>query len=328
MSKRPVAVFDLPPVWMREVTLGVAPPEFEVRFLDRGDPGAARRLLPEADFFVALTMTTGEVGLLRRCRLVQLSGVGYDDMPVDELARAGIALASTPEGTVVGVAEHVILLILGLYKQIAQVHESMRQGCFDTYGWRPTSHFFAGKTLGIVGFGRIGRRVARLAHAFDARVLYHDVVRADEEVERSVGAQWVPLDLLVAGSDIITVHTTLTPETNRLFDAARFARMKPGAIFINTSRGGTYDMDALYDALRAGHLGGAGLDVFDPEPPPPDHPILQLPNVLCTPHMATGTIEAVQHKAEAQFANFRRVIRGETPKNLITSAGLVAGARR
>jgi phosphoglycerate dehydrogenase-like enzyme len=327
-SRRPVAVFDLPPEWMRDVTRRVAPPGFDVRFLDREDPGAADRLLPDADFYVVWTMPSEEVGLLRRCKLVQLAGVGYDDIPVADILRTGIPVASTPEGTVVGVAEHAIMLILGLYKHVAEVHASMRAGRFDTFGFRPSSHFFAGKTLGIVGFGRIGRRVARLACAFDARVIYHDVVRADPGVERSLGATRVPLAQLVSEADAITVHTTLTPESTGLFDAARFARMKPGAIFINTSRGGTYDMDALYASLRDGHLAGAGLDVFNPEPPPSDHPIFQLPNVLCTPHMATGTIEATQQKAESQFANFQRVLRGEPPLNLVVLEQVATGARR
>jgi phosphoglycerate dehydrogenase-like enzyme len=134
-----------------------------------------------------------------------------------------------------------------------------------------------------------------------------------------LGISFVTLDELLSQADIVSVHTPLTSETEGLFGAEEFARMKPGALFINTSRGGTYDMDALYDSLQSGHLGGAGLDVFNPEPPPPDHPITQLPNVICTPHMATGTVEAHQMKAQSQFNNFQRVLRGETPHNLITA---------
>ena len=126
--RRPVAVFDLPPEWMRDVTRRVAPAEFDVRFLDRDDAGAAAGLLPDAEFYVVWTMPPEEVGLLRRCKLVQLAGVGYDDIPVADLLRAGIPVASTPEGTVVGVAEHVVLLILGLYKHVAEAHASMRAG--------------------------------------------------------------------------------------------------------------------------------------------------------------------------------------------------------
>ena len=160
--------------------------------------------------------------------------------------------------------------------------------------------------------------MAQLAKGFEPRIIYYDVFRPPEDVEQELEAEFVPFDELLAQADIITVHTLLTPETKGLFAADEFARMKPDALFINTSRGGTYDMDALNETLRSGHLSGAGLDVFNPEPPPPDHPILQLPNVICTPHMATGTVEAHLMKAEAQFENFRRVLRGETPHNLVS----------
>jgi phosphoglycerate dehydrogenase-like enzyme len=249
--------------------------------------------------------------------LVQLRGVGYDGVAFEALTQAGIPLAATPAGTIIGVAEHTILLILGLYKQIVQVHEQMREGTFDNIGWRANSHFLYEKTLAIVGLGRIGQRAAHLVRAFDVNLIYFDIVRPPQEVEVQLGAKYVPFGELLPQADIISVHTPLTPETEGLFDADAFARMKPGALFINTSRGGTYDMDALYESLRSGHLGGAGLDVFNPEPPPPDHPILQLPNVICTPHMATGTVEAHIYKITQQFDNFKRMLDGEKPLNLI-----------
>jgi phosphoglycerate dehydrogenase-like enzyme len=261
------------------------------------------------------------VALLERCKLVQHQGVGYDGIDVAALAQAGIPLATTPEGTIIGVAEHTILLILALSKQLVQVHESMRQGKFLNTEWRINSHFFYQKTLGIFGFGRIGRRVAQLVRGFEINLVYYDVFRAPETIEQELQATYLPFEALLTQADIISVHTPLTPETEGLFGAAEFAQMKPGALFINTSRGGTYDMDALYESLKAGHLGGAGLDVFNPEPPPPDHPILQLPHVICTPHVATGTVEAHLYKAQAHFENFKRVLQGETPRNIVAAPG-------
>jgi phosphoglycerate dehydrogenase-like enzyme len=299
------------------MTLEAAPPEFDVRFVDINDEAEVQRLFPQADFLSAHPLTAEHVALLRRCKLVQLQGVGYNGIDVDALAEAGIPLAATPEGTVIGVAEHTILLILALYKQIVQVHGSMRQGTFDNLGWRAGSHFLFQKTLGIVGLGRIGQRVAHLAKGFETNSIYFDVLRPSPAVEKELKATFVPFEELLAQADIVSVHTPHTPETEGLFGSGEFARMKPGALFINTSRGRTYDMDALHECLRSGHLGGAGLDVFNPEPPPPDHPILQLPNVVCTPHMATGTVEAHQMKARSQFDNFQRVLRGEVPHNLI-----------
>jgi phosphoglycerate dehydrogenase-like enzyme len=315
MSSRPVAVFAFANRWMQQMILQAAPPEFAVRFLD--DPRRADEVLADADFLVTIELPSAWVPHLKRCKLVQHQGVGYDGVDVPALERANIPLAVTPEGTIDGVAEHTILFILALYKRLTVVHDSLRRGEFDRIGWRAQCHFFQGKTLGLVGFGRIGRRVAHLARAFDAGVVYHDVQRATPAVERELAAQFLPFDELLATADIVSVHAPLTPETAGLFGAREYSRMKPGALFVNTARGGTYDMDALYQALKSGHLGGAGLDVFNPQPPPPGHPILQLPNVICTPHMATGTVEAHLEKARAQFANFQRVLRGDRPQNLV-----------
>lgn len=314
----PLAVFVVAQDWMRDIVRRAAPPDFEVQFLDKDDQPAIETLLPRASFVMTGFLPTTWIPLLQQCKLVQLPGVGYDSVNIQASSQARIPLALTPEGTVIGVAEHTVLLILALYKRLAEVHESMRQGVFDSLGWRPKCHFLHSKTLGIVGLGRIGQRVATLARAFDTRLIYYDVFRPDEAVERRLDIQFVPLGDLLSQADIISVHTPLTPESRGLFGAAEFAQMKRDALFINTSRGGTYDMDALYEALRSGHLGGAGLDVFNPEPPPATHPILQLPNVICTPHMATGTFEAHVMKAEAQFDNFQRVLRGEKPINLVS----------
>jgi phosphoglycerate dehydrogenase-like enzyme len=311
---RPVAVFNVTSPCMQDMIRQAAPPDFDVRFRD-ADPGRWPELLAAADFLVTIDLPAAWVPHLRRCRLVQHSGVGYDAIDTAALAAAGIPLALTPEGTVVGVAEHTILLILALYKRLTAVSDAVRRGEFDPVGWRPQCHFFRDQTLGIVGFGRIGRQVAHLANAFEAKVVYSDVAPASDGC--AAGARHVSFDQLIAESDVVSVHTPLTPETRGLFGAREFARMKPGALFINTARGETYSMDALDQSLRSGHLGGAGLDVFDPEPPPADHPLLQLPNVICTPHMATGTVEAHRDKAAAQFANFRRVLNGEPPLNLV-----------
>jgi phosphoglycerate dehydrogenase-like enzyme len=319
--RRPVAAFNFANVWMQEMIRQVAPADFDVRFInDPHDEPRLIELLAEVDFLVTIQLPGSWVRRLKRCKLVQLQGVGYDAVDREALARAGIPLALTPEGTVNGVAEHTLLLILALSKRLTEVHDSVRRGRFDPVGWRAGCHCLQGKKLGIVGFGRIGQRVAHLARAFEAVTLYSDILRAPAAVEEQLAATRVPFEELLAEADIVSLHTPLTTETRGLFDAAAFAAMKPGALFINTSRGGTYDMDALGEALRHGHLGGAGLDVFNPQPPPPDHPILQLPNVVCTPHMATGTVEAHREKARAQFENFARVLRGEPPENLASAA--------
>jgi len=317
-SSKPVALFAFSQPWMQEMVLKASPPDFEVRFLKRRDEQTLQKELPGADLFVTTRLPAKWVPMLKRCRLVQHQGVGYDGIDVEALTEAGIPFAITPDGTVIGVAEHTILLILALSKQLVQVHNGMRRGNeFDPMLWRPNCHFFYGRTLGIVGFGRIGRRAGHLVRGFEVELVYYDVIRAPESLERELHATYVPFHKLLTVSDVVSVHTPLTPESKGLFGKEEFANMKPGALFINTSRGGTYDMDALCENLKSGHLGGAGLDVYNPEPPPMDHPIFQLPNVICTPHMATGTVEAHIAKAKAQFDNLRRVLRGEEPRNLV-----------
>lgn len=317
---RPLAVFFLTEPWLQKIVLEAAPAEFDVKFLDRDKPAERTALLPQADFLVTTLLPADSVALLKQCKLVQHQGVGYDGIDLAALMQAGIPLALTPEGTVIGVAEHVLLLILALSKQLVRVDSSMRHGEYDPFRWRPNSHLLSGRTMGIVGLGRIGRRVAHLASAFGAHLLYTDPLRASDDVERELGITFVSFDELLTGADIISVHTPLDDTTRGLFAAKEFARMKPGAYFINASRGETFDMNALYAALVSGHLGGAGLDVFNPEPPPADHPIFKLPNVICTPHMAAGTVEGHCQKAQAQFANFGRILRGETPLNLVRPA--------
>jgi phosphoglycerate dehydrogenase-like enzyme len=314
-ATQPVAVFVLTHPWMQKMVRQAAPPGFDVRFLDAGDGEAAASLLPQADFLMTVELPPAWVSLLQRCRLVQLQGVGYDAIDMAGLSRAGIPLAATPEGTIIGVAEHTLMLILALYRQLVPIHESMRAGHFDSLSWRSRSYSLYGKVLGLVGFGRIGQRVGQLAAAFSAHVIYYDIAPAAVEATE---ASYRPLEALLAEADIVSVHAALTPQTRGLFNAQTLARMKPGALFINTSRGGTYDMDALYAELQSGRLLGAGLDVFNPEPVPPDHPLLRLPNVICTPHIAAGTVDAHLEKARAQFANFQRVLAGQPPDNLVT----------
>lgn len=316
-KKKVVAVFQYLFEWGKEITENVAPEEFEVRFIDFNNDEEVRSNLPDADFVMTCTLKEEYVSLLNNCKLIQHQGVGHDGIALEALKKEGIPFAVTPEGTVNGVAEHTILLILALSKQLIKANQHVKNGNFDSREFRPNCHFLGGRTLGIVGFGRIGQRAAHFANAFEARIIYNDLFRASLDIEKNLNSEFKSFDELLSEADIVSVHTPFTPETELQFDAEAFSKMKQGSYFVNTGRGQTYDMDALYEALISGHIAGAGLDVFNPEPPPADHPILQLPNVICTPHMATGTVEAHLAKANAQFDNFKRVLNGEKPINTI-----------
>jgi len=293
------------------------PPEFRVEFVDLANADAVASKLPHADFIVCLSLSAEQVAILERCKLVMHNGVGYDAIAIEQLAARGIPVAITPTMTPEGVAEYVLMMILALSRQLPAVQASMQSGKWNMLGWREGSHNIAYKTLGIVGLGRIGKRVAHVAHAFGCRVLYTDVVDIAPEFEARYELERTDLATLLAASDIVTVHTPLTDATQNMFGAVEFAAMKLGSMFINASRGPTYDIDALHDAVVSGHLFGAGIDVFDPEPPAGDHPILQLTNVIATPHIASGTVERQYAINRAQFANCQRVLGGEPPNDQI-----------
>lgn len=314
---RPLIVWTTVHPWIQEVVEELRPEAFDVEFCDLSDPAQVADILPRTDALICLTLTTDQANLLQRCKLVMHNGVGYDGIDLATLESMGIPVAVTPAMTPEGVAEHVFMMVLSLSKQLPAVSDAMRSGGWGMLGWREGSHNVAYKTMGIVGLGRIGKRVAHLAHAFGCRVLYSDIVDIDPELEQRYELTKVSLDDLLSQSDIITMHVPLTEETNKMIGADQFALMKQGAMYINASRGPVTDLDALYDAIVSGHLFGAGVDVFDPEPPAPDLPLLQLPNVICTPHIASGTVERQYAINAAQFANAQRVLAGQDPNNRI-----------
>ena len=242
-----------------------------------------------------------------RMRVLARTGVGTDLVDLDVATARGIAVVVTPGSGTRAVAEGVLAHTLALTKRLGPLTTLVRQGRWAqrTAGGPPGD--LGGATLGIVGYGRIGRRVGELAAAFGMRVLAHDPFAAPP---RNVACD--DLDDLVAASDVLTLHVPLTPENHHLVDARLLARTKPGAVLINCGRGGLLDLDAAHEALRSGRLAGVGLDVFDPEPPP-YHPIFDHPNVTLTPHLMGLT----RRGTELTFADAARgvvdVLAGRRP---------------
>jgi phosphoglycerate dehydrogenase-like enzyme len=298
---------------MREVL----PADLTLLTLDTSNRAELFQKLAVADFIITAKLDGEMIAAAEKLKLIQLAGVGFDGVDVAAATARGIPVAQTVEGTIIGVAEHTLLLMLALYKQLIVADAALRRGEWLVWQLRPTSYTLHGKTVGIVGFGKIGQAVARRCHAFGAQVIYSDVFRADEATERELGARQVTRDELLATADVVSVHTPLTPETRGSFGESVFRQMKPTAIFINTSRGEVVDEPALLRALQQGWIAGAGLDVFAQEPIAADHALLQLPNVVLTPHIATGTRDSIIEKTRAACENFRRVINGECPINVI-----------
>ena len=247
----------------------------------------------------------------KRLRMIQKWGIGVDRIDVDAARRRGIALAITAGSNAAPVAELTLALMLAVYRRIAYVDRAMRQGLWPKAEMRETCFQIAGKTVGLVGFGNIGRMVARRLSGFDAKVIYADARAADRETEVALGVSRVALPELLACSDIVSLHAPFTPQTARMIDAASIATMKQGAVLINTARGELVDERALYEALVAGKLRGAGLDAFDPEPPKPDNPLLRLDQVVVTPHAGGGVFDNVENVARHALGNIVRFLRGE-----------------
>ena len=275
-------------------------------------PETTREELPErargADILLTnkTELRREDMGHFRAARLVALLATGYDNVDVDAFAERGVPVCNVTAYGVDDVAQHVMALLLELCHH-TQEHtgsvldgdwERARRWCY----WQRTPICLTDMTMGIVGFGAIGRCVGRLAHAFGMRVL-----------------AFAPLEELLAESDVVSLHCPLTPETRHIIDAARLARMVPGALLLNTARGALVDEAAVAAALRSGRLGGLGTDVLSTEPPRPDNPLLRAPNVLITPHMAWATVRARQKIIDLAAENIRRWLEGR-PVNVVNGA--------
>ena len=255
------------------------------------DSASLTAALADADALIVRSATRVTDALLSaasRLRVVGRAGVGVDNIDLDAATRRGVLVMNTPGGNAVSVAEHTLALLLALARSVPQLNAAIHAGRWEKGGARGTE--LRGKTLGLVGLGRVAFEVARRARSFDLHVLAHDPY-ISEEVARDAGAELVPLDDLLARSDFVSLHAALSPSTELLLNAAAIARMKPGARLINTARGELVDEATLAEALRSGRLAGAALDVFAEEPPR-HSPLLGLPNVIATPHVAGSTEEA------------------------------------
>ena len=223
-------------------------------------------------------------------KVVSNFAVGYDNIDVLACTRRGIAVGNTPGVLTETTADLAFALLMATARRLPEARDYVRDDRWQT--WGPLlllGKDIHGATLGLVGFGRIGREMARRAMGFGMHTRYYDKVRADEAVERELNASYVPLAALLAESDFVSLHTVLDDETRHLIDSAALARMKTGAILINTSRGPVVDHEALAEALGSGQLFAAGLDVTDPEPLRADHPLVRLPNCLILPHIASAS---------------------------------------
>ena len=267
-------------------------------------------LLPatEALWHLLEPVTAEVVAAAPRLRLVQKIGVGVNTIDLEAARDRGIAVCNMPGTNTQAVAEMTLLLMLGALRRVSQLDAATRTG----RGWELSAdlqdHYgeVCGRTVGLVGYGAVPSRLAPVLHAMGARVLF-----ASRGEKPAAAGERRPLADLLAESDVVSLHVPLTPDTERLIDAEAIARMKPGAVIVNTARGGLVDEEALVDALRSGRLGAAGLDVFEAEPTPAGSALLALDNVVCTPHLAWLTRETLERSLAVAVENCRRLATGE-----------------
>ncbi|HNY64113.1 MAG TPA: 2-hydroxyacid dehydrogenase [Deltaproteobacteria bacterium] len=273
------------------------------------------------DYTFRQGISSNLVAHARSVKLIQQPSVGYQHIDVGACAAAGIKVANTPGANTISVAEHTVAWGLCLLRNLLPAQRSMREGRWEQMGIKPVELW--GKTWGLVGLGQIGRAVALRLKPFGlGRVVYTDIVRADREEEGLLGVEYVELADLLRLSDIVSLHVPLTGATANLLGRDELNAMKPTSYLINVARGGIVDEQALAEALSAGRIAGAAVDVFSEEPVPPENPLLGLPEdrVLLSPHVAGVSNEAAGRIINMATENIARVLKGEEPLYLVAEA--------
>jgi D-3-phosphoglycerate dehydrogenase len=277
-------------------------------------PDDLKRRIVEADIVIVgwTKLTKDVIKSARKLRIISIWATSCHYADVQAAKERGIAVTHVPGYATEAVAEHAFALLLASARRLLSADRHIRKGGFD---WRPFGGVeLRGKTLGVVGTGIIGYRVAEISKAFEMQILGYDKYPNAKRAEE-LGMKYVDLHALLRKSDFITLHVTLTPETERLIGEKEFEAMKNGAVLINTSQGKVIDEKALIRALKSGRVSYAGLDVFEEEPPHRENPLFELSNVILTPHVGFHTVEAVKRCSDICIDNVVRFLEGH-PQNL------------
>jgi phosphoglycerate dehydrogenase-like enzyme len=300
-----------------------APEGTEIKWVNAAQPIEQQAAQLQEAAAVIVTPSVFPVDLALKCpklRLVQTVSAGTNTLDVAALEELGIRVANNGGGNAVAVSEHTIALMVSVYRKLHLQFQAVknRQWAGDIRtAWISQAYELPGKTVGIVGLGRIGQRVARRLQGWECRLIYHDVVSFPPALERELHLTKVPLDDLLRTADIITLHVPLNRLTKAMISDREFGLMKPTTILINACRGPVVDEAALIRALQARKIMAAGLDVLEEEPTPANNPLLDMDNVLVTPHLAAFAQESYDKSRAFAVQNAARVARGEAPESVI-----------
>jgi phosphoglycerate dehydrogenase-like enzyme len=289
------------------------PDGFSLRVPERTDPAHLRELVTDTKYVVTwdLGFDAALFAAAPHLRLVHKWGVGIDNIDLAAAKAHGVTVARTTGSNARPVAEFTVGAILALSRHLVEAHSTTQQGQWlKNQIWRG-SRMLGGKTVGIVGFGPIGQHVARCLSGFGCTLLYYKRNRLPAAEEQALGVTYTKLPELLVRSDIVTLHTPLTDQTRGMIDAAALATMKSSALLVNVARGGVVQEADLVQALRDGVIAGAAVDVFEQEPPPPDHPLLHMENVLVTPHTAASTFDNTGNGINHLLRNIVAFARGD-----------------
>jgi D-3-phosphoglycerate dehydrogenase len=319
-----VAFLDVMDAKVQHEISSQLPPGFSIQFGETGDRREQMAMIADAEFILTAVAVDAEmIKSAPKLKLLHKWGIGVDKFDLDAARAARIPVAITAGANAGAVSEHTVMLMLATYRRLALADRKLRDGIWIRPQIRGQAYQLSGKTVGLLGFGNVGRMVAHRLAGFNVTILYHDIRRADMATEKSLHVTPVSLDELLERSDVLSLHVPLTRVTRGMINAAAIARMKTGAILINAARGEVLDEPALYDALVSGKLHGAGLDVFAKEPADPANPLLKLDQVVVTPHTAGSAIDLVAEIARHAFTNMQSVLNGEplSPNDVIVAAG-------
>ena len=286
---------------------------YSIAFAETNERAEHAQMVPSADFIIAAG-TFVDAGLIQRApklKMIQKWGIGVDKIDLQVAREAGITVAITSGASSAPVSEHAIMLMLAVLRRLPLAHRSLGEGKWIPAALRTVSYQIAGKTIGLLGFGNIAKHVAKRLKGFDVHVQYYSRNRADLDTEQHYEVEYVDYETLLRTSDILSIHIPSNVHTYHQINAQVLVKMKAGAVLINTARGEVIDEQALIEALRSGHLSGAGIDTFEGEPPSADNPLLHMDQVVATPHSAGAVFDNVANIVGHAFRNIEKFTAGQ-----------------